>query len=83
MGWIKFKRFKAFNVYICYYKNIPYRPLLKLIDRLMLVGTLTDEDIIKLLIMFDPETWDPNYEKGKINCILKLFFTVADTISYG
>lgn len=53
--------------------------MLKLIDRLMLVGTLTDEDIFKLLIMFDPETWDPNYEKGKINCISKLFFTVADT----
>lgn len=30
----------------------------------MLVGILTDEDIEKLLIMIDPETWDPAFEKG-------------------
>ncbi|XP_014249566.1 ryanodine receptor isoform X2 [Cimex lectularius] len=40
-----------------------FLPLLKLADRLLLVGMLRDEDVIKLLIMFDPETWDPNFEK--------------------
>ncbi|BES99791.1 ryanodine receptor [Nesidiocoris tenuis] len=40
-----------------------FLPLLKLTDRLLLVGMLTDEDVMKLLIMFDPETWDPTFEK--------------------
>jgi len=40
------------------------RPLLKLVDRLLLVGMLTDEDIVKLLIMIDPETWDESFQKG-------------------
>lgn len=38
-----------------------YRPLLKLTDRLLLVGILTDSDVQKLLIMIDPATWDPEY----------------------
>ncbi|KAK7790957.1 hypothetical protein R5R35_007854 [Gryllus longicercus] len=40
-----------------------FLPLLKLVDRLLLVGMLTDEDVEKLLIMVDPETWDPTFEK--------------------
>lgn len=40
------------------------RPLLKLVDRLLLVGMLRNEDIMKLLIMIHPETWDPTFEKG-------------------
>ncbi|CAB3362502.1 Hypothetical predicted protein [Cloeon dipterum] len=40
-----------------------FLPLLKLTDRLLLVGTLCDEDVEKLLIMIDPETWDPSYDK--------------------
>lgn len=39
------------------------RPLLKLVDRLLLVGMLSDEDVNKLLIMVCPETWDPSFEK--------------------
>lgn len=39
------------------------RPLLKLVDRLLLVGMLSDEDVEKLLIMICPETWDPGFEK--------------------
>lgn len=39
-------------------------PLLKLTDRLLLVGVLTDVDVQKLLIMIDPETWDITFEKG-------------------
>ncbi|XP_049853809.1 ryanodine receptor isoform X5 [Schistocerca gregaria] len=40
-----------------------FLPLLKLVDRLLLVGLLTDEDVGKLLIMIDPETWDSSFDK--------------------
>uniref|UniRef100_A0A6P7G955 Ryanodine receptor-like n=1 Tax=Diabrotica virgifera virgifera TaxID=50390 RepID=A0A6P7G955_DIAVI len=40
-----------------------FLPLLKLVDRLLLVGMLRDEDVEKLLIMVCPETWDPSFEK--------------------
>ncbi|XP_063919785.1 ryanodine receptor isoform X1 [Zophobas morio] len=40
-----------------------FLPLLKLVDRLLLVGLLRDEDVEKLLIMICPETWDPIFEK--------------------
>uniref|UniRef100_A0A182MMK6 Ryanodine receptor 3, brain n=1 Tax=Anopheles culicifacies TaxID=139723 RepID=A0A182MMK6_9DIPT len=40
-----------------------FLPLIKLIDRLLLVGVITNEDVEKLLIMIDPETWDPLFEK--------------------
>ncbi|XP_033608233.1 ryanodine receptor isoform X6 [Cryptotermes secundus] len=40
-----------------------FLPLLKLVDRLLLVGMLTDEDVVKLLIMIDPETWDDSFQK--------------------
>lgn len=33
-------------------------------DRLLLVGMLRDEDVEKLLIMVNPETWDPEFQKG-------------------
>lgn len=39
------------------------RPLLKLIDRLLLVGIVTDVDVHKLLIMIDPETWYPEFDR--------------------
>lgn len=48
-----------------------YRPLLKLVDRLLLVGMLRNEDVFKLLIMINPETWDPTFDKGK-NKVLRL-----------
>lgn len=48
------------NFYIIKY----YRPLIKLTDRLLLVGVLTDEDVVKLLLMIDPETWDEAFIKG-------------------
>ncbi|KAE9543520.1 hypothetical protein AGLY_002320 [Aphis glycines] len=40
-----------------------FLPLLKLVDRLLLVGMLRDEDVEKLLIMINPETWDPEFQK--------------------
>lgn len=30
------------------------------------MGILTDEDVQKLLIMIDPETWDPTFDRGKL-----------------
>lgn len=42
-----------------------YRPLLKLVDRLLLVGMLRNEDVMKLLIMIHPETWDSTFDKGE------------------
>ncbi|XP_076069948.1 ryanodine receptor isoform X2 [Oratosquilla oratoria] len=38
-------------------------PLLRLVDHLLLVGVLQDEDIQKLLIMIDPETWDAEFDR--------------------
>ncbi|XP_044016394.1 ryanodine receptor isoform X3 [Aphidius gifuensis] len=40
-----------------------FLPLIKLVDRLLLVGKLRNEDVIKLLIMINPETWDPTFDK--------------------
>lgn len=47
-----------------------FRPLLKLVDRLLLVGMLRDEDVGKLLIMINPETWDSNFLKGELSFYL-------------
>ena len=42
------------------------RPLLKLCDRLLLIGYLRDEDIQDLLVMIDHASWDPSYDgEGK------------------
>lgn len=40
--------------------------MIKLADRLLLVGVIIDEDIEKLLLMIDPETWDPTFSKGNL-----------------
>ncbi|GBP39010.1 Ryanodine receptor [Eumeta japonica] len=40
-----------------------FLPLIKLVDRLLLVGMMRDEDVEKLLIMINPETWDPTFNK--------------------
>jgi hypothetical protein len=48
-----------------------FRPLLKLVDCLLMVGMLTDEDVVKLLIMIDPGTWDESFQKGNFcMCII-------------
>lgn len=40
--------------------------MIKLCDRLLLVGILTDEDVQRLLIMIDPLTWNPDFDpEGK------------------
>ncbi|XP_034105533.1 ryanodine receptor isoform X9 [Drosophila albomicans] len=40
-----------------------FLPLIKLTDRLLLVGVLTDDDVQKLLVMVDPETWDATFAR--------------------
>lgn len=38
-------------------------PLLKVIDRLLLVGVVEDEDVQRILILVDPETWDTTFDR--------------------
>ncbi|XP_023317849.1 ryanodine receptor isoform X1 [Trichogramma pretiosum] len=40
-----------------------FLPLIKLVDRLLLVGMLRNDDVQKLLVMIHPETWDPTFDK--------------------
>ena len=39
-------------------------PLLKVLDKLLMAGALTNQDVESLLIMIHPETWDPTFDKG-------------------
>ena len=39
-------------------------PLFKLLDNLLLVGTLSEEDVAKILIMIHPQSWDPTFDRG-------------------
>lgn len=57
-----------------FYNKYVYRPLIKLVDRLLLVGMLRNEDVVKLLIMINPETWDPTFDKG--NALERLRITL-------
>lgn len=54
--------FKALLEVVIYL--LTYRPLIKLTDRLLLVGILKDNDIGKLLIMIEPEVWDPTFDRA-------------------
>lgn len=47
-----------------------FLPLLKLTDRLLLVGMIRDEDIEKLLIMIHPETWDSTFQIGNFTIFM-------------
>ena len=46
------------------------RPLLKLLDKLLLVGVVVDEDLDRLLVLIDPSTWDPE----KVKCMIQLTY---------
>ena len=43
------------------------RPLLKLLDKLLMVGIIQDEDLERLLVMIDPHTWDQEKAKGNLH----------------
>ena len=45
-------------------------PLLRVIDKLLLVGILEDDDVEKLLILIDPETWDSTFDRQVNRLIL-------------
>ena len=37
-------------------------PLIKLADKLLLIGCIDDQDLERILILIDPETFDPDYD---------------------
>ena len=37
-------------------------PLIKLLDKLLMAGVLSNEDISRMLIMIHPQTWDENFD---------------------
>ena len=39
-------------------------PLFKILDKLLMVGSLSNDDIERLLIMIHPETWDETFDKN-------------------
>ena len=42
-------------------------PLLKLIDKLLLIGSLNDNDLQRLLVLIDPQTFDTDYDSKSEN----------------
>ncbi|XP_033625850.1 ryanodine receptor 2-like [Asterias rubens] len=44
--------------------NDLFVPLLRLCDKLLVIGEFDDEDLKQLLILIDPTTFDENYKKG-------------------
>ena len=43
-----------------------FGPLIKLVDKLLMAGVLSDEDVARMLIMIHPQTWDEGFEaEGK------------------
>ena len=50
-------------------------PLLKMIDKLLLVGVLEDDDVPQLLVLIDPETWDSSFDAQVliIHCLINPF----------
>merc|ERR550532_3658620 len=39
-------------------------PLIKLLDKLLMAGVLSDEDVARMLIMIHPQTWDAAFDSG-------------------
>ena len=37
-------------------------PLIKLLDKLLMAGVLSDEEVARMLIMIHPQTWDENFD---------------------
>ncbi len=37
-------------------------PLIRILDKLLLAGALSNEDTARLLVMIDPRTWDPGFD---------------------
>ena len=37
-------------------------PLIKLLDKLLMAGVLSDDDVARMLIMIHPQTWDPSFD---------------------
>lgn len=41
-----------------------FRPLLRVVDNLLVMGQLTDDDLIYVLRLIDPEAFDDHYIPG-------------------
>lgn len=41
-----------------------FRPLLRVVDNLLVMGELTDDDLIYVLRLIDPEAFDDHYIPG-------------------
>merc|ERR1712018_649095 len=39
-------------------------PLFKILDKLLLCGVLSEENVEKILMMIHPQTWDPSFDRG-------------------
>jgi ryanodine receptor 2 len=61
------------NSYLLIFVQTIRRPLLKLLDKLLLVGVVIDEDLDRLLVLIDPNTWDPE----KVKC---MFYKAASSV---
>ena len=42
-------------------------PLIKLLDKLLMAGVLSNEDISRMLIMIHPQTWDENFQASGVD----------------
>lgn len=39
-------------------------PIIKLADKLLLIGLLQDEELLQLMKLIDPENFDPDFDPG-------------------
>jgi len=50
------------------------RPILKILDNLLVMGLLTDDDMHQLLFLIDPETFDEGICRGNVWLLLVCLF---------
>lgn len=55
---------RAYDLEINIFISSPIRPIIKLADKLLLIGLLQDEELLVLLKLIDPENFDPDYDPG-------------------
>ena len=53
---------------MAFYGIFSLRPLLKVIDNLLVMGELSDDDLIYVLRLIDPEAFDDHYVAGIPAC---------------
>ena len=48
-----------------------FSPLIRVVDKLLMMGLFNDKDLNDLLILIDPVSFDPSYHRGQYVMILK------------